>query len=149
MAIHSSIIAWRTPWIEEPGGLQSMGLQRVGHGWSDLACTHTHTHTHSLSLSSNVYAFPVLSFHIYIKLVILPELPLEVNTLHRSCYICQSDIFCTKLCFQSLPASTSALSLLPKLRSQASFPPAKASKLEVKQQPLPILEWREASFKNT
>ena len=31
MAIHSSILAWRIPWTEEPGGLQSMGLQRVGH----------------------------------------------------------------------------------------------------------------------
>ena len=30
MATHSSILAWRTPWMEEPGGLQSMGLQRVG-----------------------------------------------------------------------------------------------------------------------
>ena len=31
VAIHSSILAWRIPWIEQPGGLQSMGLQRVGH----------------------------------------------------------------------------------------------------------------------
>ena len=31
MATHSSILAWKTPWIEEPGGLQSMGSQRVGH----------------------------------------------------------------------------------------------------------------------
>ena len=31
MAIHSSILAWRISWTEEPGGLQSMGLQRVGH----------------------------------------------------------------------------------------------------------------------
>ena len=31
MATHSSILAWRIPWAEEPGGLQSMGLQRVGH----------------------------------------------------------------------------------------------------------------------
>ena len=30
MATHSSILAWRIPWIEEPGGLQSMGLKRVG-----------------------------------------------------------------------------------------------------------------------
>ena len=29
MATHSSILAWRIPWIEEPGGLQSMGLQRI------------------------------------------------------------------------------------------------------------------------
>ena len=32
MAAHSRIIAWRIPWTEEPGGLQSMGLQRVRHG---------------------------------------------------------------------------------------------------------------------
>ena len=31
MATHSSIPAWRIPWTEEPGGLQSMGSQRVGH----------------------------------------------------------------------------------------------------------------------
>ena len=31
MATHSSVLAWRTPWTEEPGGLQSMRLQRVGH----------------------------------------------------------------------------------------------------------------------
>ena len=31
MATHSSILAWKTPWTEEPGRLQSMGLQRVGH----------------------------------------------------------------------------------------------------------------------
>ena len=30
MATHSSILAWRIPWTEKPGGLQSMGLQRVG-----------------------------------------------------------------------------------------------------------------------
>ena len=32
MATHSSTLAWKIPWTEEPGGLQSMGLQRVGHG---------------------------------------------------------------------------------------------------------------------
>ena len=31
MATHSSILAWRIPWMEEPGGLQSKGSQRVGH----------------------------------------------------------------------------------------------------------------------
>ena len=36
MAPHSSTLAWKIPWTEEPGGLQSMGLQRVGHNWSDL-----------------------------------------------------------------------------------------------------------------
>ena len=37
MATHSSILAWRLPWTEEPDGFQSMGLQRVGYDWSDLA----------------------------------------------------------------------------------------------------------------
>ena len=34
MATHSSILAWRIPWIEEPGGLQSKGLQRVRHEYA-------------------------------------------------------------------------------------------------------------------
>ena len=33
MATHSSILAWRIPWTEEPGGLPSMGLQRIRHNW--------------------------------------------------------------------------------------------------------------------
>ena len=37
MATHSSILAWRIPWTEEPGGLQSMGSQRVQHDSSNLA----------------------------------------------------------------------------------------------------------------
>ena len=37
---HSTILAWRIPWTEEPGGLQSVGLQRVKHFWSNLACVH-------------------------------------------------------------------------------------------------------------
>ena len=34
MAIHSSSLAWKIPWMEEPGGLQSMGSQRIGHDWA-------------------------------------------------------------------------------------------------------------------
>ena len=41
MATHSGILAWRTPWTEEPGRLQSIGSQRVRHDWSDLARMHT------------------------------------------------------------------------------------------------------------
>ena len=37
MATHSSVLAWRIPGTEEPGGLPSMGSHRVGHDWSDLA----------------------------------------------------------------------------------------------------------------
>ena len=34
MTTHSSVLAWKIPWIEEPGGLQSMGLQRVRHDFA-------------------------------------------------------------------------------------------------------------------
>ena len=37
MTTHSNILAWGIPWIEEPGGLQSMGCQRVGHNWATNA----------------------------------------------------------------------------------------------------------------
>ena len=40
MATHSSSLAWRISWTEEPGGLQSIGSQRVGHDLRDLAHTH-------------------------------------------------------------------------------------------------------------
>ena len=46
-ATHSSILAWRILWTEEPGGLQSTGSHRVGHNWSDLA----HTRVHVVKLS--------------------------------------------------------------------------------------------------
>ena len=36
LATHSSVLAWRIAWREEPGGLPSMGLHRVGHDWSNL-----------------------------------------------------------------------------------------------------------------
>ena len=49
MATHSSILAWRIPWTEEPGGLQSTGLQRVGHDWA--------TSRHFNLLESQCYYF--------------------------------------------------------------------------------------------
>ena len=45
MATHSSTLAWRIPWMEEPGGLQCMGLQRLGH---DRATSVTQLHFMSL-----------------------------------------------------------------------------------------------------
>ena len=51
MATHSSVLAWEIPWTEEPGRLQSMGLQRVGH---DLVTKHTRTY---------IVAMKTLSYH--------------------------------------------------------------------------------------
>ena len=49
MATHSSILAWKIPWTEEPGELQCIGLQRVGH---DRAIN-TRTNTHVLFIAFN------------------------------------------------------------------------------------------------
>ena len=47
MATHSSILAWRIPWTKEPGGLQSMGSQRVRHDWVTNTNTHKRCYMHS------------------------------------------------------------------------------------------------------
>ena len=54
MITHSSILAWRTPCTEKPGGLQSTGLQRVWHLWSDLACTRTKSNTALLLMKTEL-----------------------------------------------------------------------------------------------
>ena len=53
MATHSSILAWRIPRTEEPGGLQSVGSQRVGHGWSDW-------HNHGWGMTLPLSCFDIL-----------------------------------------------------------------------------------------
>ena len=44
MAPHSSTLAWKIPWMEEPGGLQSMGSLRVGHNWATSLSLFTFLH---------------------------------------------------------------------------------------------------------
>ena len=44
MAPHSSTLAWKIPWTEEPGRLQSMGSLRVGHNWATSLSLYTFTH---------------------------------------------------------------------------------------------------------
>ena len=50
MATHSSVLAWRTPWTEEPGGLGSMWLQRVIHDVKRLSTTHALANVHASSV---------------------------------------------------------------------------------------------------
>ena len=54
MATHSSTVAWKIPWTRKPGGVQSMGSQRVGH---DLVTEHTHT------VNNIISCFPTLPPH--------------------------------------------------------------------------------------
>ena len=62
MAIYSSVLAWGIPWIEEPGGLQSMGSKRVGHNSLNV-CIHAQLHP---TLKSILFA------HIHKKISKLP-----------------------------------------------------------------------------
>ena len=55
MATHSSILAWRFPGMEEPGGLPSMGSHRVRHDWSDLAAA-----TYNLYIFTYIYTYIIL-----------------------------------------------------------------------------------------
>ena len=54
MATHSNILAWRIPWTEEPGGLQSIGSQRVRYNRGNLACS-THKGIQSGDMSGSMY----------------------------------------------------------------------------------------------
>ena len=54
MATHSSILAWRIPWTEEPGWLQSMGSQRVGHNQATKQINKTSIHSYALTTSINM-----------------------------------------------------------------------------------------------
>ena len=60
MATHSSILTWRIPWTEEPGGPQSIGSQRVGHNWT-TACMNTHIWWDSHQCGSGEVSHPILS----------------------------------------------------------------------------------------
>ena len=55
MATHCSILAWRTPWTEEPGGPQSKGLQRVGYNWVTQ-----HGNGYQVELFQKMYLFTVV-----------------------------------------------------------------------------------------
>ena len=64
MATHSSILAWRIPWTEEPGGLQSLGSQRVRHDWTYMQPPLTkRCHNNCLHTLSNFYISVIGSFN--------------------------------------------------------------------------------------
>ena len=60
MATHSSTLAWKIPWMEEPGRLQSMGSQRVGHNWSNFTFIfHFHAQEKEMATHSSVLAWRI------------------------------------------------------------------------------------------
>ena len=84
MATHSNILAWKIPWTEKPGGLQSIGSQRVGHNWSDYAHTHIH-------LCFQLYGHPV-NFHVSVAMEFIQQ---KLIVLHINKYT---------VCLEKVPA---------------------------------------------
>ena len=92
MATHSSILAWRIPWIEEPGELQSTGSQRVGQDLETYSrCGQKHTHSHFNNLSkkgineSDLIFCTFRLFHYYYRYVFYLNLTLKERNL--ACFL--------------------------------------------------------------
>ena len=79
IATHSSILAGRIPWTEEPGGLQFIWSQRVGHDWSNLA------HMHESPLISPLWSMPLL-FSLWVRLISFPSRILELWNFGLPCF---------------------------------------------------------------
>ena len=139
MAIHSSILAWRILWTEEPCRLQFMGSQRVGCDW---ACTHTHTHTHTRISIVHLLLFncSVMSDYLWphrLKHARLPcpsPSPRDCLNSYPSSWWCHPTISSSVVpfssCLQSFPASGSFLmSQLFKSGGQSTRASASASVL--------------------
>ena len=114
MATHSSILAWKIPWTEEPGGLQSKGLQRVKHDWvtghqqqqafnirhSAQAHQYTNAHTQIHTYSSLTWDFgcKLQNQHesddllIYIKYREQKSTLIDQDILKTTCVICRYNI---------------------------------------------------------
>ena len=83
MATHSSILAWRIPWTEEPGGLQSMGLQELDTTWH---LNHHHVTRSDLFATGSLYRLTISS-HFPHPLWFLPEY-FEVFFILKNMVIC-------------------------------------------------------------
>ena len=83
MATHSSILAWRIPWTEEPDGLQSTGSQRVGHDWAtSLSLSHGYT-TNFFSLSPSLWISAVQEIIVAKGRMFLPRDPIMASLIWR------------------------------------------------------------------
>ena len=88
MTPHSSTLAWKIPWMEEPGGLQSMGSLRVGHDWSDLAAAAAVCVLHSGGTSLlSVSSCSAFSFFLNWSIIALQCSVSFCSIIKRVCYM--------------------------------------------------------------
>ena len=85
MATHSNVLAWRIPWTEKLGGLQSIALQRGRHDWCDLACTKFREHSCTFSINTNLLNIDSISLQLYTLMAqMVKNLPAMQETEIRS-----------------------------------------------------------------
>ena len=96
MATHSNVLAWRIPWTKEPGGLQSMGLQRVQHDWvTSLSLSFQWVYSsfqghfnHQLWIADlySLFSFPIWEGALYFFVVDLRiQFILDLSSLWKIC----------------------------------------------------------------
>ena len=85
MATLSSILVWEIPWTEEPGGLQSIGSQRVEHNWSDLAHMHAYNFIKA-ELCISIHAVDNMPKHMWIYMCVCVYIYIYTHT-HTHNYI--------------------------------------------------------------
>ena len=86
MATHSSILTWRNPWTEEPGGLLSRGSHRVGHDWSDSSSSSCIHPMHFTTVVHMGVQFCVIWSYVWICMS---------TTRHRDASMVSSQVPCT------------------------------------------------------
>ena len=109
MATHFSILAWRTPWTEESGGLQSIGLKRVGHNWSNLAAAAAYKqknhHPYQHQIIHQLCIIPKLNSHYKCQIWDMIEnkqwhFPFFLNESCNSYYLFSCSIHCPSFIIQ-------------------------------------------------
>ena len=87
MVTHSSVLAWEIPWTEEPGGLQSVGSQKVGHNLATKPPSLTSTHRHMFYLLRSLSRTVPDTERVHICLMN------EMNTIYTFCICLFTQIY--------------------------------------------------------
>ena len=113
MAPHSSILAWKIPWMEEPGRLQSMVLQRVGHDWATSLSLYSFLSILKGTQISLILYRTLPDFYLPPTTIILSLLPFKAKIYVPSTHL----HYLTILCFLLIPADATHLHM-----TQWTFP---------------------------
>ena len=97
MATHSSTLAWRIPWREEPGRLQSMGSQRVGHDWVTSPQWRRRRHNHETIISINAINTTIISKNFLLLSLVAIIFFCDGNTQYKTYLLSNSFVYDTML----------------------------------------------------